>query len=131
MEIYDLPEDLEKIIFSYTSHKDLSLSNKYYWKQYYNETYNNKLQPSYWRWILRNDYNFIFNQYLMNSLSYFLKEKKVIYKSQIYPRKIELVNYLINYTFDSQKCKIVLDKIMKSHGLEYKKIRVKLNKWNN
>ena len=131
MEIYHLPEDLEKIIFSYISHKDLSLANKYYWKQHYNKTYDDKLQPSYWRWLLRNDYHFIFNQYLTNSLSYFLKEKKVIYKSQIYPRKLELVNYLINYTFDSQKCKIVLDKIMKSGGLGYKKIRVKLNKWNN
>ena len=40
MEIYHLPEDLEKIIFSYISHKDLSLANKYYWKQYYNKTYN-------------------------------------------------------------------------------------------
>ena len=78
MEIYHLPEDLEKIIFSYISHKDLSLANKYYWKQYYNKTYNDKLQPSYWRWLLRNDYHFIFNQYLTNSLSYFLKEKKVI-----------------------------------------------------
>ena len=61
----------------------------------------------------------------------FLKEKKTIYKSQIYPRKLELVNYLINFTFDSQKCKIVLDKIMKSKRLGFKKIRVKLNKWSN
>jgi len=131
MEIQYLPEDLENIIFSYISHKDLSLINKYYWKQHYNETYNNRLHPSYWRWILRNDYNFIFNQYLMNSLSFFLKEKKVIYKSQIYPRNLELVNYLINYTFGSQKCKIILDKIMKKNRLGYKKIRVKCNKWNN
>ena len=131
MEIILLPEDLVNIIFSYIPRKTLVLTNKYYWKMNYNETYNNKLQPSYWRWLLRNDYNFIFNQYLMNSLSYFLKEKKVIYKSQIYPRKLELVNYLINYTFGSQKCKIVLDKIMKNKRLGFKKIRVKLNKWSN
>ena len=70
-------------------------------------------------------------EYISNSLPYFLKEKRVIYKSQIYPRKLELVNFLINFTFNSQKCKIVLDKIMKSKRLGFKKIRVRLNKWSN
>ena len=131
MEIIVLPEDLVNIIFSYVPRKILSLTNKYYWKNHYKETYNLKLQASYWRFILRNDYSFIFEEYISNSLPYFLKEKKTIYKSQIYPRKLELVNYLINFTFDSQKCKIVLDKIMKSKRLGFKKIRVKLNKWSN
>ena len=27
----------------------------------------------------------------------FFKRKKIIYKSQIYPRRLELVNYLINF----------------------------------
>ena len=70
-------------------------------------------------------------KYLINAIPYFLKEKRIIYKSQIYPRRLELVNYLINYTFDSQKCKIVLDTFMKTKRLGFKKIRVKLNKWSN
>lgn len=131
MEIIVLPEDLVNIIFSYVPCKTLALTNKYYWKKNYEDTYNTKLKASYWRFILRNDYSFIFEQYISNSLPYFLKEKKTIYKSQIYPRKLELVNYLINFTFDSQKCKIVLDKIMKSKRLGFKKIRAKLNKWSN
>lgn len=131
MEIIVLPEDLVDIIFSYVPRKTLALTNKYYWKKHYEDTYNTKLKASYWRFILRNDYSFIFEEYISNSLPYFLKEKKTIYKSQIYPRKLELVNYLINFTFDSQKCKIVLDKIMKSKRLGFKKIRVKLNKWSN
>jgi hypothetical protein len=131
MEIILLPEDLVNIIFSYIPRKTLVLTNKYYWKINYKESYDSKLQASYWRFILRNDFSFIFEEYISNSLSYFLKEKKTIYKSQIYPRKLELVNYLINFTFDSQKCKIVLDKIMKNKRLGFKKIRVKLNKWSN
>jgi len=131
MEIILLPEDLVNIIFSYVPRKTLVLTNKYYWKMNYKESYDSKLQASYWRFILRNDFSFIFEEYISNSLSYFLKEKKTIYKSQIYPRKLELVNYLINFTFDSQKCKIVLDKIMKNKRLGFKKIRVKLNKWSN
>ena len=74
---------------------------------------------------------FIFHRFINNAKLYFLKEKKIIYKSQIYPRRLELVNFLINYTFNSQKCKLVLDNFMKTRRLGFKKIRVKLNKWSN
>jgi len=131
MEIVLLPEDLVNIIKSYIPIEYLSLTNKYYWNMWYNCSYSSKLQSSYWRFILRNDYNFIFEKYLINAIPYFLKEKRIIYKSQIYPRRLELVNYLINYTFNSQKCKIVLDTFMKTKRLGFKKIRVKLNKWSN
>ena len=131
MEIVLLPEDLVNIIKSYIPIEYLSLTNKYYWNMWYNNSYSGKLQASYWRFILRNDNNFVFEKYLINAIPYFLKEKRIIYKSQIYPRRLELVNYLINYTFDSQKCKIVLDTFMKTKRLGFKKIRVKLNKWSN
>ena len=131
MEIVKLPEELVNIIFSFIPIKELYLTNKYYWNLNYDIDYKYKLKSSYWRNIIRNDNNFVFNRYLHNALPYFLKEKRVIYKSQIYPRKIELVNYLINFIFDSQKCKIVLDNIMKKKRLVFKKIRVKLNKWSN
>jgi len=131
MEIIMLPEDLVKMIYSYIPCETLSLTNKFYWTKNYKKTYSNKLQSSYWRYILRSDNCFVFEEYISNSLPYFLKEKKVIYKSQIYPRKLELVNFLINFTFNSQKCKVVLDKIMKSKRLGFKKIRVRLNKWSN
>jgi len=109
----------------------MSLTNKYYWNLNYDLSYSSKLTSSYWRYILRNDYNFIFNRYLSNASPYFLKEKRIIYKSRIYPRRLELVNYLVNFIFDSQKCKIVLENYMKSKRLVFKKIRVKLNKWSN
>lgn len=131
MEIVKLPEELVNIIFSFIPIKELYLTNKFYWNLNYDIDYKYKLKSSYWRNIIRNDNNFVFNRYLHKALPYFLKEKRVIYKSQIYPRKIELVNYLINFIFDSQKCKIVLDNIMKENRLVFKKIRVKLNKWSN
>ena len=131
MEINVLPEDLVNIIKSYISIKFLSLTNKYYWEKNFNMTYESKLQSSYWRFLLRNDINFVFNKYLLNALPYFLKEKRIIYKSQIYPRRLELVNYLINFVFDSQKCKNTLNNFIKKKRLLFKKIRVKLNKWSN
>ena len=131
MEINLLPEDLVNIIKSYIPIKVLRLTNKYFWEKNYIISYEYKLQSSYWRFLLRNDIDFIFDKYLNNALPYFLKQKRIIYKSQIYPRRLELVNYLINFTFDSQKCKIVLDNFMKKKRLVFKKIRVKLNKWSN
>ena len=131
MEINLLPEDLVNIIKSYIPIKVLRLTNKYFWEKNYIISYEYKLQSSYWRFLLRNDIDFIFDKYLNNALPYFLKQKRIIYKSQIYPRRLELVNHLINFVFDSQKCKIMLDNFMKKKRLVFKKIRVKLNKWSN
>ena len=131
MEINLLPEDLVNIIKSYIPIKVLRLTNKYFWEKNYIISYEYKLQSSYWRFLLRNDIDFIFDKYLNNALPYFLKQKRIIYKSQIYPRRLELVNHLINFVFDSQKCKIMLDNFMKEKRLVFKKIRVKLNKWSN
>lgn len=131
MEITLLPDELVNIIKSYLPINFLRLANKYYWNKNYDITYSSKLESSYWRNLLRNDNYFIFNRYLDNAEAYFLKEKRIIYKSQIYPRRLELVNYLINFIFNSQKCKIVLENYMKRKRLVFKKIRVKLNKWSN
>ena len=131
MEINLLPEDLVNIIKSYIPINFLNLTNKYYWEKSFDMTYNTKLNSAYWRYVLRNDIDFIFNRYLRNASPYFLKEKRIIYKSKIYPRRLELVNYLINFIFGSQKCKIILDNFMKTRRLVFKKIRVKLNKWSN
>ena len=131
MEITLLPEELVGIIKSYLPINFLKLTNKYYWNKCYDISYETKLQSSYWRFILRNDNDFVFNNYISRASSYFLKEKKIIYKSQVYPRRLELVNYLINFIFDSQKCKITLENYMKNNRLVFKKIRVKLNKWSN
>ena len=131
MNINSLPEDLVSIILSYTPINILMLTNKSNWCSNYDNNYHNKLKASYWRFILRNDMWFIFHRFINNAKLYFLKEKKIIYKSQIYPRRLELVNFLINYTFNSQKCKLVLDNFMKTRRLGFKKIRVKLNKWSN
>ena len=78
MEIEELPEDLVNIIKSYIPIQYLALTNKLYWNLWYNYTYSNKLQSSYWRFILRNDNNFVFEKYLTNALPYFLKEKRII-----------------------------------------------------
>ena len=96
MDINLLPEDLVNIILSYTPINILMLTNKSNWFNNYDNNYKDKLKASYWRFILRYDMWFIFNRFINNATLYFLKEKRIIYKSQIYPRRLELVNYLIN-----------------------------------
>jgi len=129
-KINKLPEDMVGEIYSFIPTKSLSLTNKYYWKKNY-KTKQESLTDSYWRFLLRYDYSFVFEEYLEYHFSFFIKNKKLIYQDKIFPRKIELIKYLSTFVFDSQKCKNIIDLIMRNKGLVFKRIKTRFNKWIN
>tara|TARA_B110001450_G_scaffold218559_1_gene213081 strand:+ start:505 stop:909 length:405 start_codon:yes stop_codon:yes gene_type:complete len=130
-KINKLPEDMVGEIYSFIPIKSLSLTNKYYWKKNYIKKIQQKPLASYWRFLLRYDYSFIFREYLEYYFVFFIKNKKVIYQDKIFPRKIELIKYLSTFVFDSQKCKKILDIFMRKKGLVFKRIKTRFNKWTN
>ena len=129
-KINKLPEDMVGEIYSFIHIKSLSLTNKYYWKKHYKLKSNIKIS-SYYRYLLRDDYSYIFNNYLDIYFPFFIKNKKLIYQDKIFPRKIELLKYLSTFVFDSQKCKEIIDIYMEKNGLVFKRIKTRFNKWTN
>ena len=132
LQINKLPEDMVGEIYSFIPLKSLSLTNKSYWKRYYKiKIKQESLTTSYWRFLLRYDYSFVFKEYLEYYFIYFIKNKRVIYHDKIFPRKVELIKYLSTFVFDSQKCKNILDLFMRKKGLVFKRIKTRFNKWTN
>jgi hypothetical protein len=134
MKINCLPEDMVGEIYSFIPLKLLSQTNKKNWYEYYQMKLCNNLhknQASYWRFLLRNDNKFIFNEYLVYYFPILIKKKKNLYKGKIFQRKIDLMNYLSTYIFNSPKCKNIITQFMKNEGLVFKKIKTKINKWTN
>ena len=132
IQINLLPEDIVGEIFSFIPLKSLSLSNKFHWRENYkNRLKSSALTSSYWRFLLRHDYSYIFNEYLEYYFPYFIKRKRIIYQDKIFPRKVELIQYLSTFVFDSQKCKRVLERFMRKDRLVFKRIRTKFSKWTN
>ena len=133
MEINFLPEVLVGEIFNFISLKNLAKCNKYYFNKYYLEKNNKKekIKQSYFRFLLRNDMNFIFEKYINIKFTYFDKKKKIIYNDKIFPRKIELLRYLTCFVFNSPKCKLIIENHMKKNKLVFKKIKLISNKWTN
>lgn len=131
MTINSLPNEIVGEIFNYVPEKYLSLCNKNHWHKYYTKKNDNKSRISYARFLLRNDFSFIFEQYVVLNFQFFIKQKKIIYKDKIFSRKIDLFKYLSTFVFNSNKCKNILDDHMKNNRLVFKKIKTKLNKWSN
>tara|TARA_B100000073_G_scaffold296163_1_gene260745 strand:- start:3438 stop:3839 length:402 start_codon:yes stop_codon:yes gene_type:complete len=133
MKINFLPEVLVGEIFSFISLKNLAKCNKSFFNKYYLLKNKNKekIKQSYFRFLLRNDMNFIFEKYIDIKFAYFIKNKKIIYKDKIYPRKIELLRYLTCFVFESPKCKKIIENHMKKNKLVFKKIKLISNKWTN
>lgn len=133
MQINFLPEVLVGEIFDFISLKNLAKCNKYYFNKYYLEKTKKKekIKQSYFRFLLRNDMNYIFEKYIDIKFRYFIKKKKIIYNDKIFPRKIELLRYLTCFVFDSPKCKIIIENHMKKNKLVFKKIKSISNKWTN
>ena len=133
LQINQLPEVLVGEIFNFLPLKSLSLTNKTNWKRYYNIKSKTELVKlsSYWRFLLRYDYAFVFRHYLDNMFSYLIKNKRIIYQDKIFPRKVELIKYLSTFIFESTNCKNILDDFMRNKGLVFKRIKTKFNKWTN
>ena len=133
LQINQLPEVLVGEIFNFIPLKSLSLTNKTNWKRYYNIKSDTEIikLSSYWRFLLRYDYVFVFKHYLDNMFPYLIKMKRVIYQDKIFPRKVELIQYLSTFIFESPKCKSILNQFMTNNGLVFKRIKTKSNKWTN
>jgi len=133
LQINQLPEVLVGEIFNFLPLKSLSLTNKTNWKRYYNIKSKTELVKlsSYWRFLLRYDYAFVFKHYLDNMFSYLTKNKRIIYQDKIFPRKVELIKYLSTFIFESTNCKNILDDFMRNKGLVFKRIKTRFNKWTN
>jgi len=133
MQINFLPEVLVGEIFNFISLKNLAKCNKYYFNKYYLEKNEKKekIKQSYFRFLLRNDMNYIFEKYIDIKFKYFIKKKKLIYNDKIFPRKIELLRYLTCFVFESPKCKKIIENHMKKNKLVFKKIKLISNKWTN
>ena len=133
LQINQLPEVLVGEIFNFLPLKSLSLTNKTNWERYYNIKSKTELVKlsSYWRFLLRYDYAFVFRHYLDNMFSYLIKNKRIIYQDKIFPRKVELIKYLSTFIFESTNCKNILDDFMRNKGLVFKRIKTKFNKWTN
>ena len=133
MEINYLPNELIGEIFNFVSLKNLAKCNKFYFSKYYEFKNNNKekIKQSYFRFLLRNDMNFVFSKYIDNKFKYLISNKKIIYKDKVFPRRIELLRYLTCFVFESPKCKKIIEDHMKKNKLVFKKIKVISNKWTS
>ena len=131
LKINNLPEDIVGEIMSFMCLNKFAMCNKHYWFNTYHLKISYDLNSRYYRFLLRNDYSFIFNTYLALNFPKFLVKRKIYYQNKVFPRKIELLRYLTCFVFKSPKCKKIIEDFMKRHKLVFKKIKVKLNKWTN
>jgi hypothetical protein len=131
MDILTLPEDIVGEIFKFIPIKYLKLTNKNNYITNYNYYNQEKMNISYYRFLIRNDSDFIFELLIQLHFNNFLKKKKITYKSKIFPRIIELLRYFTCFVFQSPKCKNIIEHNMKMRKLVFKKIRLKSNKWSN
>ena len=127
-----LPEEIERLIFSFVPVKILALCNKEYWNKNNKQT-RNKFYiygEKYHRFLIRNDSYFIFESYLHANISLFKKKKKIIYHNKIFYSKLEFLRYLSKF-LKATKCIKLINEIMKMERLVFKKIKTKSNRWSN
>ena len=132
MELSIIPQDvLSHKIFNYLNYDILALTNKNYWLLYYNIRISNlKKNKSYHRFLIRNDYSFIYKHFLNKTLDILIKNKKFKYKNKYFTRHIDLSIYLIN-EYSASKCKIIVKNIMKENKIIFKKIKTNKHIWTN
>ena len=132
MNLQILPSELLYEIYLFTPVKTLALCNKEYWL-------NNELQignkyyiygERYHRFLIRNDYYFIFQSYLHANISLFKKKKKIIYHNKIFYSKLEFLRYLSRFV-KAGRCNKIINDVMKMERLVFKKIKTKSNRWSN
>ena len=106
LRIIQLPEDLVGEILQFISLETLSLSNKKYWKEHYKKKLNTSSntqmgRTSYWRFLLRFDYSFIFRAYLEHYFSYFIKQKRIINNINVGSFLVKNIFEIFKYTIES------------------------------
>jgi len=136
IQLIYFPEELLFIIKSYIPIYFLSTTNKNMWlKNYYHNSLLNQTKLNnnilYYKFIIQNDFEYIFYHYIHLNKKLFIKKHKYKYKKKFFPRKLEIFNYLINFEYQSFKCKDILCDFMKTNKLTFKKIKTNNNKWRN
>jgi hypothetical protein len=132
MDLLILPQDvLSHKIFNYLNYDILALTNKKYWLLYYNIRISYlKKNKSYHRFLIRNDYSFIYKNFLNKTLDILVKNKKFKYKNKYFTRHIDLSIYLID-EYNASKCKNIVKNIMKENKIIFKKIKTNKHIWTN
>lgn len=137
VNINNLPNDIIiHKIKPFISNKTKCYTNKKDYIAYKTEMYTSlttKINTKYVNFIVKNDYNFIFDVLLNLKYQQWYKPWKIKYKHMTFNCFIDLLNYnCIDYK--SQKCRKLLLERLEKNGIrknKFKRIRIRKNKWTN
>ena len=105
-----LPDDILYIIYLYIHNENKYLLNKTNYEKHYIEIINNLRKPeynSYIRFIIRNDYSYLFDNLLKHKYNEFHTKNKISYKNITYKYLYEFVKYYIQLN-NSGRCNNIL-----------------------
>lgn len=131
--MHKLPFDIKRLIFQYMDIKTFALCNKKYWISNYKlrlTKINKNIFEKYARFLIKNDYSFIFDLYCKFNLRVLVKKKKVYYHNKLFYNKIEWLRYLSQFC-NAKDCLENINDIIKTERLVFKNIKLKKNKWTN
>ena len=133
--IRKLPDDIINEIYSFVSIDTLSTCNKLYWREnYITKCKNIPLNRSYYRFLIRNDYYFIFKHYFQYYFNVFLKKKKIRYNAYIFDSYLDLLRHISLNEYNSKRCYNEIIEYSSLNGIgkkKYKNIKIRCNKWSN
>lgn len=139
-----LPKELVGEIFDFLSLNMLKLTNKSYYEMYNkklienidNRNYNFKMD-SYIKFILRNDYYYLFGLLYHDYHSKWKGKKKWKYKNVYFDSIFDYIKHMSRYKYGSHKCVMVIENenILSSNNkfVRYcnKKIPMNNSRWTN
>ena len=136
MDLSILPDDVILYhIFPFISSDKLAFCDKKNWENYYKDKLLKDIHcKSYCRFLLRNDNNFVFKYYFQYYFSIIIKPRKIKYKSYIFKSYFDMIRFIINMEYNSHKCLKEFIEYSNLNGMskkKYKKIKTRINKWNN
>ena len=132
--VYQLPDDIIKLIKEYIPYQSLVFVNTFYYNNYHYTI--KKIIPqyeNYTRDIIRKDNEFVFEKVIDENINSWIKNKQYRYKNMIFNNYIYFIMYLCVEN-NSERCRVVLNEYLKKRDLcrnLHKKNIVKYIKWKN
>jgi len=134
--IYQLPYQLIEKIWHYLPMTTKIFISRNDYIENHNVLYDNKIiksRDNYIRDMIRNDYDFVFNFIVKESIYDWIRIRRIFYREIIYGSYLQ---YLMDLTVDhnASKCRKILMNEMSLCGLSKnlsKKKRIKNSKWTN
>ncbi len=130
-----LCDDVKYVIFTFIPVSTLALCNKQYWIINYKQLLiNRRLNKSYYRFLIRKDFNMIFKYFMDYYFKLFIKKKKIYYSKMVFQSYFCLFKYLTSQVYNSQKCLKILNeklKLQDKKKYKYKNVKIISNKWTN